>query len=87
LWLYLTGQTAWCIGMLVMTILAGSIDNVLRPMLIRKGVDLPFLLIFTGVMGGLLAFGIVGIFVGPVLLAVSYSLLQDWVDPEEPQGS
>jgi predicted PurR-regulated permease PerM len=86
-WLYLTGQTAWCAGMVVMTILAGSIDNVLRPILIRKGVDLPFALIFTGVMGGLLAFGIVGIFVGPVLLAVSYSLLQDWVDQEEPQGS
>lgn len=50
-------------------------DNVLRPVLIRRGADLPLVLIFAGVIGGLLAFGLVGIFVGPVVLAVSYTLL------------
>ena len=49
-------------------------------MLIKKGADLPLLLIFAGVIGGLLGFGLVGIFVGPVVLAVTYTLLQAWVD-------
>ena len=55
-------------------------DNVLRPVLIKRGADLPLLLIFVGVIGGLLAFGLVGIFVGPVVLAVAYTLLEAWVD-------
>ena len=55
-------------------------DNVLRPILIRKGADLPLLLIFSGVIGGLIAFGIVGLFVGPVVLAVTYTLLKEWMD-------
>jgi predicted PurR-regulated permease PerM len=54
-------------------------DNFLRPILIKRGADLPLLLIFAGVIGGLVAFGIVGIFVGPVVLAVAYTLLDDWV--------
>jgi predicted PurR-regulated permease PerM len=54
-------------------------DNVLRPLLIRRGADLPLLLILAGVIGGLIAFGLVGIFVGPVLLAVAYKLLGDWI--------
>ena len=48
-------------------------------MLIKKGADLPLLLIFAGVIGGLLGFGLVGIFVGPVVLAVTYTLLEAWV--------
>lgn len=56
-----------------------SLDNFLRPLLIRKGADLPLLLIFSGVIGGLLGFGLVGIFVGPVALAVSYTLLDAWL--------
>ena len=50
-----------------------------RPVLIRRGADLPLLLIFAGVIGGLIAFGIVGIFVGPVVLAVAYTLLDSWI--------
>jgi predicted PurR-regulated permease PerM len=62
-------------------------DNFLRPMLIRKGADLPLLLIFAGVIGGLLAFGIIGLFVGPVVLAVSYTLLNEWMrEREQPSG-
>jgi predicted PurR-regulated permease PerM len=55
--------------------------------LIRRGADLPLLLIFAGVLGGLLAFGVVGLFIGPVVLAVTYTLLQNWVTsgpPPEP---
>jgi len=61
-------------------VIVGGLDNVLRPMLIRRGADLPLLLIFGGVIGGLIAFGIVGLFVGPVVLAVTYTLLNDWMD-------
>jgi len=60
----------------------GTVDNVVRPILIMKGADLPLLLIFTGVVGGLLAFGLVGIFVGPMVLAVAYTLLEAWVREE-----
>jgi predicted PurR-regulated permease PerM len=58
----------------------GSLDNVLRPLLIKMGADLPLLLIFAGVIGGLLTMGLVGIFVGPVVLAVTYTLLLSWVE-------
>jgi len=49
------------------------------PILIKRGADLPLLLIFAGVIGGLITFGLVGIFVGPVVLAVTYTLLENWV--------
>jgi predicted PurR-regulated permease PerM len=62
-------------------------DNVLRPMLIQRGADLPLLLIFAGVIGGLLAFGLVGIFVGPVVLAVAYTLLTAWIGERSSQAS
>ncbi len=52
----------------------------LRPILIRRGADLPLLLIFAGVIGGLLAFGLIGIFIGPVVLAVADKLLTAWID-------
>ena len=68
------------------TILVSTMDNVLRPMLIRKGADLPLLLIFVGVIGGLIAFGVVGIFVGPIVLAVTYTLISAWI-AEEPKSA
>jgi predicted PurR-regulated permease PerM len=83
-WTYWSGSTGWAAALLLWTLLVVSIDNVLRPVLIRKGADLPLWLVFSGVVGGLLAFGIVGLFVGPVVLAVSYSLLADWVYRAEP---
>ena len=56
------------------------IDNFLRPFLIKQGADLPLLLIFAGVIGGLISVGIIGIFIGPVVLAVGYTLLGAWVN-------
>jgi predicted PurR-regulated permease PerM len=56
---------------------------VLRPLLIRRGADLPLLLIMAGVIGGLLAFGLVGLFVGPVLLAVTYKQLTVWIAEQD----
>jgi predicted PurR-regulated permease PerM len=64
-----------------------SMDNVLRPLLIRRGADLPLLVIFAGVIGGLVAFGLVGIFVGPLVLAVCYRLATAWVTEVELGGS
>jgi predicted PurR-regulated permease PerM len=75
-------NVGWGAALLVWTIGVGTMDNILRPFLIRKGADLPMLLIFAGVIGGLSAFGIVGLFVGPVVLAVTYTLLKDWVASE-----
>ena len=80
IWLYWSGETAWGTGLLVWSVIVVTMDNVLRPMLIKRGADLPLLLIFAGVIGGLLAFGLVGIFVGPVVLAVVYTLLDAWID-------
>jgi predicted PurR-regulated permease PerM len=80
IWLFWTGQTGWGSALLVWSMGVGTMDNFLRPMLIRRGADLPLLLIFAGVIGGLVAFGIVGLFVGPVVLAVGYTLLRDWMN-------
>ncbi len=78
-WLFWTGDTGWGIFLLVWSLIVVTLDNFLRPVLIRKGADLPLLLIFAGVIGGMLGFGLVGIFVGPVVLAVTYTLLEAWV--------
>lgn len=80
IWLYWSRETAWGTFLLVWTTLVVTLDNVVRPLLIKRGADLPLLLIFAGVIGGLLAFGLVGIFVGPVVLAVAYTLLHAWID-------
>lgn len=58
--------------------LISSVDNILKPLLISRGSSLPFLLVMLGVMGGVLAFGFVGIFIGPTLLAVGFSLVRKW---------
>jgi predicted PurR-regulated permease PerM len=79
-WLYWNGASGWAAFLAVWTIVVAPIDNVLRPMLIKRGVDLPFLLVFAGVVGGLLAFGLAGIFIGPVVLAVSFTLLSAWIE-------
>src|SRR5512137_2928366 len=79
IWLYSSGATGRGTVLLVFALVAVTLDNVLRPVLIKKGADLPLLLILSGVIGGVLAFGIVGLFVGPVLLAVTWTLLSSWV--------
>ncbi len=90
IWLYWQGDALWGTILVVFTVLALTIDNVVRPVLIKKGADLPLLLIFAGVIGGLIAFGVIGLFVGPVMLAVTYTLLKVWVTgsvQEEAAGS
>lgn len=82
-WLFWSGRTGWGVTLLVITVLVLSLDNVLRPFLIKRGADLPLLLILSGVIGGLIAFGLVGLFVGPGLLAVAYTLLESWVAEQD----
>lgn len=86
-WVFVNDGLGWGVFLLVWAVVVSTLDNVLRPWLIQRGgADMPLLLVFAGVIGGLLAFGIVGIFVGPVVLAVAYTLLQAWVerDPNPP---
>jgi predicted PurR-regulated permease PerM len=78
-WLYWSGSTVTATVFLIWAVFVGTIDNVLRPLLIKSGADLPLVLIFAGVIGGLLAFGVVGLFVGPVVLAIAYTELTAWV--------
>jgi predicted PurR-regulated permease PerM len=79
LWLFNQGEPGWGGFMLVWgLVLISGVDNVVKPLLISRGSSLPFLLVLLGVLGGVLAFGFVGLFIGPTLLAVGYSLLRDW---------
>ena len=79
IWLFSQGSTGWGIFMLVWgLVLISGVDNVVRPVLISRGSSQPFLLTFLGVLGGVIAFGFVGLFIGPTLLAVGYSLVSDW---------
>lgn len=77
-WLFNQGHTGWGVFMLVWGLGVSTVDNFVKPWLISQGSDLPFLLILFGVLGGALAFGFIGVFIGPTLLAVSYRLVQEW---------
>jgi predicted PurR-regulated permease PerM len=76
------GETAWGIFVLAWGfVIVSSVDNVLKPILISRGSDLPFMLVMLGVFGGVVAFGFIGVFLGPVLLALGFVLLKEWAAP------
>jgi predicted PurR-regulated permease PerM len=79
IWLFATDAPGRATVLLVFTVVAGVVDNILRPVLIKRGADLSLLLILPGVIGGLLWLGIIGLFVGPVVLAVASTLMQSWI--------
>jgi len=81
-WLYWSGSTGWGTVLLVWTLVVGIMDNIMRPILIKRGANLSLLLVFSGVVGGLIAFGLIGIFVGPVVLAVAQALLRSWMNED-----
>ncbi|AZN38061.1 AI-2E family transporter [Iodobacter ciconiae] len=84
LWLLFTGQTAAGIGLLLWGVLVVSwVDNIVRPLVLSEVVDIPFILALFGVLGGLAAFGLVGLFLGPVILAVALAVWREWVDDED----
>jgi len=83
IWLFWSDAVGWSIFLGTWTLLVTPVDNILRPMLIRKSVDLSIFIVLPGVIGGLMTLGIIGVFVGPVVLAVAYNLLEAWVQEGE----
>lgn len=82
LWLMSTGWLVWGVGLAIYGVLAISgADNVIRPWFISRGARLPFLLTVLGVLGGALAFGLLGVFLGPVLLGVGFTLVVEFARP------
>lgn len=78
-WLWFEGSIGWAIFTLIWgALLVSTIDNVIKPYLISRGANLPFILVLLGVLGGVLAFGFIGVFIGPTLLAVAYRLILEW---------
>lgn len=84
-WLFTQGDYGFAIflGIWGMFVISG-VDNILKPYLISRGGNLPLVVVLLGVFGGILAFGFMGLFLGPTLLALAYSLLSDWVADKAP---
>jgi predicted PurR-regulated permease PerM len=84
LWLFSTGEITWGIFMgLWGFFVVSTVDNIIRPYFISLGSALPLLLVFLGVLGGIVAFGLLGVFIGPTLLAVGYTLIREWSHTKE----
>jgi predicted PurR-regulated permease PerM len=80
-WLGYHDQTGWAVFMAIWGfVVISGIDNIVKPLLISRGASLPFVLVLLGVFGGVLAFGFVGIFLGPTLLAVGFNLIRSWTE-------
>ncbi|TIC87029.1 AI-2E family transporter [Crenobacter intestini] len=87
-WVFYTGDNAYGVFLLLWGfLLVNTVDNVLRPLLISQGAQMPLIMIFMGVIGGLLAWGVIGLFIGPTLLAVALTLYRHWLgEAEHPAG-
>jgi predicted PurR-regulated permease PerM len=85
-WLYEQGSTGWAIFIIVWGFIVGSVDNVVKPLLISRGGTTPLILVMLGVFGGVMAFGLVGLFLGPTFLAVGYSLFEEWASTRADGG-
>jgi len=82
IWLFTQGTVGWAIFMGVWgLVVVSGIDNILKPLLISRGSTMPFVLVLLGVLGGMIAFGFIGIFLGPVLLAVGFNIARKWLTP------
>jgi predicted PurR-regulated permease PerM len=83
-WLIVSGHVWPGVGLLLWGLLLVSwVDNIVRPLVISNATRMPFLLVVFGVLGGVLAFGLVGLFIGPVLLAVSLALWREWLEQHQ----
>jgi predicted PurR-regulated permease PerM len=78
-YVFATEPTQAAIIFLIWNVIIGLSDNILRPLMLGRGVEVPMPVILIGVIGGMIVDGLVGLFVGPVLLAVSYVLLLEWL--------
>lgn len=79
-WLYREGSTGWAVFIVAWGLMVGMLDNVVKPLLISRGGSTPMILVMLGVLGGALAFGVIGMFLGPTLVALSYSLFEQWAE-------
>ena len=79
IYLFSTADTVTAVGFLVWAILVAPVDNILKPILLGRGVDVPMLIIFVGAIGGFLSAGIIGLFTGAVVLALGYKLFLAWL--------
>jgi predicted PurR-regulated permease PerM len=83
IWAFWSGKALVGVGMIVLMVILGIVDNVMKPILIQRGVqNLPLFVIVAGVIGGLVSFGVIGLFIGPVILAVTYTLLKAWIEED-----
>ncbi len=80
-WLFVSGAIGWGVFMVVWTLLVSNVDNYIRPFFISRGANLPFIVVFIGVLGGVATGGFLGLFVGSTLLAVFYTILVEWSAP------
>jgi len=83
IWLFQHGQPGWAAFIVAWGFfLVSTVDNVIKPFIISRGTRLPFAIVFLGVLGGILAFGVIGAFLGPTLLALGYRLASEWTAAE-----
>jgi predicted PurR-regulated permease PerM len=91
LWVGGDASTTSNIIFTVYLLVAGLVDNVLKPMLLGRGVDVPMPIVLLGALGGMVSAGIIGLFIGAILLSVGYKIFMDWVDEtsenQEVEGS
>ena len=87
IWIWTAKDFATALTMTIYLVLVGLADNIMRPLFMSRGLATPMLVIFIGVLGGMLAHGIVGLFVGPVILAVGWELLRAWIRDEATSSS
>ena len=80
IYVFATGDTTTAVIFLIWNLLVGTLDNVLKPLLLGRGVNVPMAVIFVGAIGGFLASGIIGLFIGAVILVLGYELLLDWLE-------
>jgi predicted PurR-regulated permease PerM len=80
IYVFATGDTTTAVIFLIWNLLVGALDNVLKPLLLGRGVNVPMAVIFVGAIGGFLASGIIGLFIGAVILVLGYELLLDWLE-------
>jgi len=81
-WLFYQGENGWALFITVLGIIINVLDNVIKPLLIGHGAGIPLWVIFIGVIGGILSIGLIGIFIGPLVMAAGYSIVMSWLSDE-----
>ena len=87
IWIWATRDFAVALPLTIYLLIVGLADNILKPILMGRGLNTPMLVIFIGVLGGMLAHGIVGLFVGPIILAVTWELIMAWIREERAEAA